>query len=153
MTNEMKLLMALCDALGFEVDTVEDIKHLYKREDCLLTGEPMIGVMPSSIINVTDYKLTKKSSTIAEIKAIMPSSEANYEISEREVLSDDEQSKLNKAYVLMFGGKDDIDMLSDADDKCRAQRKSNLSIALLTEFNAGVITLDEYIEKLGSLYS
>jgi hypothetical protein len=79
MTNEMKLLMALCDALGFEVDTVEDIKHLYKREDCLLTGAPMIGAMPSSIINVTDYKLTKKSSTIAEIKAIMPSSEASYE--------------------------------------------------------------------------
>jgi hypothetical protein len=64
MTNEMKLLMALCDALGFEVDTVEDIKHLYKREDCLLTGEPMIGVMPSSIINVTDYKLTKRSKAI-----------------------------------------------------------------------------------------
>ncbi|MEH6451183.1 MAG: hypothetical protein V7765_21135, partial [Oleispira sp.] len=60
MTNEMKLLTALCDALGFEVEKVEDIKHLYNRKDCFPSGEPKIGAMPSSIINITDYKLTKK---------------------------------------------------------------------------------------------
>jgi hypothetical protein len=64
MTNEMKLLMALCDALGFEVEQS--------------IGTSLDGV-PFSLVEHTDYKLTKKSSTIAEIKAIMPSSEASYE--------------------------------------------------------------------------
>ena len=61
MTYEMKLLRSLIDALGFEIETTEDIKWTYHPDDVDdQTGKPKENATPKSIINTTDYKVTKK---------------------------------------------------------------------------------------------
>ena len=59
MSDEMKLLMALCDALGFDVNTtqanevVDESKH-YNCNDVIRSG----GIL---YYHTTRFKLTKKS--------------------------------------------------------------------------------------------
>lgn len=50
MTNEMKLLMALCDALGFEVE---------EKEHTINVMAEFSNAIDHSY-SVTDYRLTKK---------------------------------------------------------------------------------------------
>lgn len=54
MTNEMKLIMALCDALGFEVEEVATEKSIKERKEYIRSGcafDPKLEY---------EYKLTKK---------------------------------------------------------------------------------------------
>lgn len=59
MTNEMKLLRAFIEAQGYEIETTEDIKTVYRRVDIMGNGEIKENAMPESIIRTTDYKVTK----------------------------------------------------------------------------------------------
>lgn len=60
MSEEMKLLKALCEAMGFDVEVIEDIKRIYKKEDITTEGEPKKGALPAHIFNNKSYKLTRK---------------------------------------------------------------------------------------------
>lgn len=59
MTNEMKLMMALCDALGFDVETIDTSMKFYKPEHIDMNGKPYSNGVPT-VIPSTDYKLTKR---------------------------------------------------------------------------------------------
>ena len=59
MTNEMKLLMAMCDAMGFEVEEIDTSRKMYKSDDMMDWGTPKLNANPI-ILPSTDYKLTKK---------------------------------------------------------------------------------------------
>ncbi len=60
MTNEMKLLTALCDALGFEVEKTDNILRIYDHESYGDNGELKENAMPVRQVNDVEYKLTKK---------------------------------------------------------------------------------------------
>lgn len=60
MNNTDKLLRAFIEASGYEIETTEDIKRLYHRDDIMANGEPKENAMPETIIKTTDYKVTKK---------------------------------------------------------------------------------------------
>jgi len=59
MTDEMKLLRAFIEASGYEIETIEDIEHTYKRED-MSNGAPKINAMPDSVSKKIDYRVTKR---------------------------------------------------------------------------------------------
>jgi len=60
MNNTEKLLRAFIKASGYEIETTEDIKNFYYRDDIMDNGEPKENAMPENIIKTTDYKVTKK---------------------------------------------------------------------------------------------
>ena len=60
MNNYEKKLDALIDALGFDVERLLDIKHIYRREDLQPNGEPKENAMPNCTIDNSTYKLTKR---------------------------------------------------------------------------------------------
>lgn len=61
MTNEIKLLRAFIEASGYEIETTKDIKWAYHPDDINdQTGKPKENSRPESIINTTDYKVTKQ---------------------------------------------------------------------------------------------
>lgn len=58
MTDEMKLLMALCDALGFEVEKVATAKSIKERDEYIRLG---CGFGPKLEY---EYKLTKRQGVV-----------------------------------------------------------------------------------------
>lgn len=71
MTNEMKLLMALCDALDFKVEEVATEKSIKEREEYIRLGcafNPKLEY---------EYKLTKKASDQDNDEAAIAAYEAH----------------------------------------------------------------------------
>ena len=67
MTNEMKLLTALCDALGFDVERVcvnqDDVDDMLAAiQVCQLTfnGRGLPPLAPEYVHPIYEYKLTKR---------------------------------------------------------------------------------------------
>ncbi len=58
--NCEKLLRAFIEAQGYEVEVIEDIKRMYRRDDVIGNGELKENAIPETIIKTTDYKVTKK---------------------------------------------------------------------------------------------
>ena len=78
MTNEMKLLTALCDALGFDVEVVCVNQKALDRQasqfDRLLAVSDHAMYMPANVEPIYEYKLTKIDDTEhedAELAAIV----------------------------------------------------------------------------------
>lgn len=60
MNNVEKKLDALIEALGFEVEAVKAHKELYIASDIDEYGKPKANAKPKTVLECTDYKLTKK---------------------------------------------------------------------------------------------
>ena len=68
MNNIEKKLDALIDALGFDVERVNDVKRIYRCEDLQGNGEPKVNALPNCIIDNSTYKLTKRNSKQEKVK-------------------------------------------------------------------------------------
>jgi len=133
MTNEMKLLMAMCDAMGFEVEEVEKVVGM-GCVGVVDTGEPLE-------VYEVDYKVTKKSPSInLEVEKQF------HDAMQIKLKSQMDEAKDVDRYQALSGRKAPI-----SPGERRLQRKNNVMVALTAELQAGAITQAEFFKKMMEL--